>query len=72
MCEVHIWNPILDNINYANNDNLIQDESKDFVSGIYEEEELQIHKDLRKRKYTLIGLGSVYFFLILVSITLLT
>ncbi len=56
---------------YANNDNLLQDESNDFVSGIYEEEELQIHKDLRKRKFTLIGLGSVYFILIVISFTLL-
>ena len=61
----------MDDINYANNDNLIQDECNDFVSETLLEENLQLHKDLRKRKYILIGFGSVYCFLILVSFILL-
>jgi uncharacterized membrane protein len=61
----------LDNTIYAENDNLLQDECNDFVSEIFEEEELQLHKDIRKRRHTLIGLGLVYIILISASFTVL-
>jgi hypothetical protein len=61
----------LKNTIYANNDNLLQDKCNDFVSEILEQEELELHKNIRKRKHTLIGLGLTYITLILVSFTLL-
>ncbi len=61
----------MDNTIYAENDNLLQDECNDFVSEIFEEEELQLHKDIRKRRHTLIGLGLVYIILISASFTVL-
>jgi hypothetical protein len=61
----------MDNTIYVNNDNLLQDKCNDFVSEILEQEELQLHKDIRKRQHTLIGLGLTYITLILVSFTLL-
>jgi len=62
----------VENINYVNNSILLKEERKDFISETLEEEELQLKEDLRKRKMTLIGLGSVYVLLILASFTFLT
>jgi uncharacterized membrane protein len=61
----------LGNTIHAKNDNLIKGECNDFVSEIFEEEELQHHKDIRKRRHTLIGLGLVYIILISASFTVL-
>ena len=62
----------MENINIVNNSVLLEENTKDFVSENLEEEELHLQKELRKRKLTLISLGSVYVLLILASFTLLT
>jgi len=62
----------VDNINYVNNSILLEEERQDFVSETLEKEELELKEDLRKRKLTLIGLGSIYVVLILASFTFLT
>ena len=62
----------MQNEGYLQNSVLVEERTKDFVSENLEEEELLLHKELRKRKITLIGLGSVYVLLILASFTLLT
>lgn len=51
---------------------LFNETSKDFISNTLFEEEEEIQDDIRKRKLTLIGLGSLYIALILVSFTLLS
>ena len=63
---------MLENINYVNNSILLKEKSNDFYSETLEEEELQLKEELRKRKLTLISLGSVYILLILASFTFLT
>ena len=60
----------MENINYVNNI-LFNDERKDFVSQTLEEEENQLKEDLKKRRRTLIGLGSFYVILLLASFTFL-
>lgn len=62
----------MENVNYLNNSILVKKESKDFINETLEEEQLQLKADLRKRKLTLISLGSVYVLLILASFTLLS
>ena len=62
----------MENINIVNNSVLLEENTKDFISENLEEEELHLQKELRKRKLTLISLGSVYVLLILASFTLLT
>ena len=62
----------MENINYVNNSILLKHNPSDFVSETLEEDELQLQEDLRKRKMTLIGLGSLYVVLILASFTFLT
>ena len=60
----------MDNINYVNS--LIQNEERqDFFSQTLHEEELQLQEELRRRRKTLIGLGSFYVILILASFTFL-
>jgi hypothetical protein len=51
---------------------LFNESASDFISSTLFEEEGQIQEDLKKRKLTLIGLGSLYIVLILVSFTLLS
>ena len=62
----------VDNINYLNKSIIFNDESKDFVSETLNEEELERLEILKKRKLTLLGLSSIYIFLILASFTFLT
>ncbi|MCB9211017.1 MAG: hypothetical protein H6610_08645 [Ignavibacteriales bacterium] len=63
---------MLENINYVNNSILLKQKADDFYSETLEEEEIQLKEELRKRKLTLISLGSVYILLILASFTFLT
>ncbi|MBK8946911.1 MAG: hypothetical protein IPM32_16805 [Ignavibacteriae bacterium] len=51
---------------------LINENSDDFISKTLFEEDQQIKDDVKKRKLTLIGLGSLYIVLILISFTLLS
>jgi hypothetical protein len=53
------------------NNILFEEQSKDFISSTLFEEDYQIKEDIKKRKITLIGLGSLYVILVLVSLTLL-
>lgn len=62
----------MENINYVNNSILLNDKSEDFYSHNLEEEELLLQEELKKRKLTLISLGSIYVILILASFTFLT
>ncbi|MCB0731550.1 MAG: hypothetical protein KDC88_10995 [Ignavibacteriae bacterium] len=62
----------MENINYVNNSILLKQKADDFYSETLEEEEIQLKEELRKRKLTLISLGSVYILLILASFTFLT
>ena len=63
---------MLENINYVNNSILLKQKADDSYSETLEEEEIQLKEELRKRKLTLISLGSVYILLILASFTFLT
>lgn len=62
----------MEGTNHFSNNILLKTESKDFISENLVEEELQIKQDMRKRKMTIIGLGSVYVVLILASLIILT
>lgn len=62
----------MEGTNHFSNNILLKTESKDFISENLVEEELQIKQDMRKRKMTIIGLGSVYVLLILASLIILT
>ncbi len=62
----------MENINYVNNSILLKHTAKDFLNENLEEDAIQLKADLRKRKLTLLGLGSVYVLLILASFTFLT
>jgi hypothetical protein len=62
----------VENINYVNNSILLKHTAKDFLNENLEEDAIQLKADLRKRKLTLLGLGSVYVLLILASFTFLT
>ena len=62
----------MEGTNHFSNNILLKNEAKDFISENIVEEELQIKQDLRKRKMTIIGLGSVYVVLILASLIILT
>ena len=62
----------MENINYVNNSILLKHNANDFLNENLEEDALQLQADLRKRKMTLLGLGSVYVLLILASFTFLT
>ncbi|MBK7978859.1 MAG: hypothetical protein IPK06_02370 [Ignavibacteriae bacterium] len=50
---------------------LINDSNNDYISNTLFEEEQHIKDEIKKRKLKLIGLGSLYIVLILVSFTLL-
>ncbi len=50
---------------------LINDNNDDYISNTLFEEEQHIQDEIKKRKLKLIGLGSLYIVLILVSFTLL-
>lgn len=62
----------MENINYINRNILSNKKSFDFVSETVEEEEALLFEEMKKRKLTLIGLGSIYVILILASFTFLT
>lgn len=62
----------MENVNVANNSVLLDQKNEDFVSETLVEEETQLHEEIKKRKLTLIGLGSLYIALILASFTFLT
>ena len=46
--------------------------SNDFISHTLNKEDKELKEDLRKRKLKLLGLGSIYVLLVLISFTLLT
>ncbi|MCB0748380.1 MAG: hypothetical protein KDC90_13040 [Ignavibacteriae bacterium] len=46
--------------------------STDFISHTLYEEDRELKEDLRMRKLKILGLGSIYVLLVLVSFTLLT
>jgi len=62
----------VENVNVANDNMILNQKSEDFVSETLAEEETQLHEEIKKRKLTLIGLGSIYIVLILASFTFLT
>jgi hypothetical protein len=62
----------VENINYVNNSILLKHNSSDYLNENLEDDALQLKADLKKRKLTLLGLGSVYVLLILASFTFLT
>ena len=61
----------LNEITYLNRSKLIINESEDFISHTLAEEEEVFEEELKKRKLTLLSLGSLYVFLLLISFTLL-
>lgn len=61
----------LNEITYLNRSKLIINDSEDFICHNLEEEKSIFEEELKKRKLTLISLGSLYIFLLLISFTLL-
>lgn len=59
-------------ITYINKDELVDHESKDFISTNLETEKNERLGMERKRLLTLIGLGTFYVALLLTSLTLIT
>lgn len=62
----------MENISYISNSIRKNNEAKDYVNDQIEVEELELIKDLRKRKMKLLGLGSVYIVLFLLSFVILS
>jgi len=65
-------NKTLSEITYLNRKKLFTENTSDFISENLLEEELIYEEELKKRKLTLVSLGSIYILLLLVSFTLLT
>lgn len=62
----------MENIRIVNNSALLDEEIDDFISETVHEEDDALQNEIKKRKLTLIGLGSLYIILLLVSFTFLT
>ncbi len=62
----------MENIRILNKSALLEEEAEDFISETVLEEDDALQNNIKKRKLTLIGLGSLYIILLLVSLTFLT
>ena len=62
----------MENIRTLNNSSLLDEKVEDFIAETIHEEDSTLQNDIKKRKLTLIGLGSLYVILLLVSFTFLT
>lgn len=62
----------MENFTLSNKNSLVEDKAEDYVSKTIHAEEVALKKDMTKKRITLIGLGSLYVVLLLVSFTFLS
>lgn len=62
----------MEDIRILNNSALIDEKIEDFIAETVHEEDEEFQNDIKKRKLALIGLGSLYVVLLLLSFTFLT